>query len=172
MSDENKKQDVQEEPEVQPTDSASSPEQEASEEAGTSEKRFAENPADVIEDKTREAARKTSEIAHQVLEKLKTGLNQAIAVSNRVIGEVSASANHYAEQYKNSAEISRLSSQKEMVIQELGQEFFALYEEKAAVPEKLIAGTSLQTLFDRISTINDEIIRIGNLLEANKQERK
>ena len=172
MSDEKKTKVEEVTPEVAADLPETSPAGEEAEKSGSRGSDFIDEPAHVIEDKTKEAARKTSELATQVLGKLKSGITQAIAVGNKVFGEVSEAANHYAEQYKNSAEISRLSSRKDLVIQELGLQYFTLNDNNASTPKVHLADPSIAELISQISGINDEIVRIGNVLEKAKENRK
>ena len=131
-----------------------------------------EGTAETFEEKTKNTTKRTSEVANQVLDKLKTGLDQAIAVGNRVIGEVSEAASHYAEQYRHSAEIGRLSSRKDDLIRDLGKQFYSLHEANADSGEKLIKNESIVEIMQQVQQINDEIVQIGETLEAKKKDRR
>ena len=142
-----------------------------------------ENPADArrqrvnealgnLEEGARVVGEKTTMIAGQVFEKIKQGVSQAYQTGSKVVGELSDSASDYAEQYKTSAEIKKLSNEKNKYVAELGAHFYAESRKQNATWDDVAGSESATALFEQIENLEKQIVEVGKRLDAGNEGDK
>ncbi|RMF60685.1 MAG: YtxH domain-containing protein [Calditrichaeota bacterium] len=112
---------------------------------------------------------KASEIAEDLLSKLKIGFEQAVKTSTRVIEDLSETAQKYAEKYKTEIRIKQLNDERKSLCKELGQYAFQLYREKKLDDKTFSTDPSVQKMINEIKRIDQQIVELGKQLDNNKK---
>ena len=110
---------------------------------------------------------KTSTMAKPTYDKLKESLADASEFGKEMLDELTNTAQHYLEKYKNRIEMKKLNDEKNKLINQLGNIIYVRYKVKNLGPIKLFREPDIQTLIKDIENKNKEIVKMGKKIDKS-----
>ena len=121
--------------------------------------------AKAIEDGMEFVGGKAPEVASVVLHKVKKGVSVAYGTSSTLVRDAYHAASDYTDEYKHKIEIKKLKARREATSSKLGSIIYTRVVIDEEPPEKIFLDQQIAALIQRIQSLDNEIVRIGQELE-------
>jgi hypothetical protein len=110
---------------------------------------------------------KTSTMAKPTYDKLKESFADVSELGKEMLDELTNTAQHYLEKYKNRIEMKKLNDEKNKLVHQLGNIIYVRYKIKNVGPIKLFRDPDIQTLIKDIENKNKEIVKMGKKIDKS-----
>jgi uncharacterized protein YoxC len=116
-----------------------------------------------VKDKGTEIFGKTSDLAEEVIKKVRKGVTDMGEIASKALDELNQIAQGYAERYKNIVEMKNLTKQKQMLVTKLG---LAVYKKmKNKENSNIYIDEEIKKIILKLEKNDKQIIKLGKKLE-------
>lgn len=109
---------------------------------------------------------KASDIFKTFIEKVKETAESAYEKGSQIYENVSLSAQHYVERFKDRSEMAQLKEERDEVATQLGYMCFMEYSGRYRFRVEFMKGEEFKKLMSQLRQLDKEIIKLGEKLEA------
>ena len=125
--------------------------------------------AESIEAGAKIVGEKTSEIAGDAFELVKKGAEDIFVAGSKVAADLYHSASEYAETFKEKVEMSKLKSEKERLIRDLGRYFYANYQVEGLTFTEISRNKEFKEIIKKIGKLDHQIVELGKAFTKEKK---
>ena len=123
-----------------------------------------EEKAKKTKDKGVEIMDKTSNIAEEIIKKVRKGVSDAGDIASKALDELNQIAQDYTDKFKNTIEMKNLSKQKEVLITKLGLAVYNKMKDKDT--ENIYIDGKIKKIIKNLEKKDKQIIKLGKKLET------